>query len=228
MAKRKTSGVNDLLAVSFNPATQAQSEAAYDFREGRNLLLTGYTGTGKTFLAIALGLELMQEGEIDQIVVFRSAVPSRDIGFMPGDETEKMSAYEEAIKEAVNTVARRGDAYEIMKQKGRIKFLSTSFQRGMNYRNTLVIIDEVQNCTDNEINTVVTRLSHNSRIILCGDFRQTDARGHESGFKGMVATIQKLPQHFSVIDFGINDIIRSGLVRDWIIATEELYGIRID
>ena len=195
---------------------------------GENLLLMGYTGTGKTFLAVSLGLELMQKGKIDQIVIFRSAVPSRDIGFMPGTEEEKMAVYEDAIREAVNTVAGRGDAYEIMKQKGQIKFLSTSFQRGMNYHKTLVIVDEVQNCTDKEIGTIVTRLCETSRIILCGDFRQTDTRPYESGFKAMVATIQKLPQHFSIIDFGIEDIIRSGLVRDWIIATEELYGFHID
>lgn len=222
MARKKQASTkhDELGDFNLKPLTQSQSDAIQDYKDGYNLLLTGYAGTGKTFLALGLGLYSLSQGEIKSICVFRSAVPSRNIGFLPGNEAEKIASYEKAIRKNFNKLLRRGDGYDILKTKGVVKFESTSFQRGETYDDTLVIVEEVQNLSWQEIDTLVTRLGKNSRIILAGDTRQTDLR--DTGFYTMRKVIDKMKDDFSHIDFGVEDIVRSDFVKNWIISSSEV------
>lgn len=217
---------SELSNFSFAPLTQSQSEAHQDFTSGKNLLMTGYAGTGKTYLACAFALESLARKEVDRICIFRSAVPARNIGFLPGTEAEKIAVYEKHLRPIFNKLLNRGDGYEILKTKGIINFESTSFQRGMTYDRSVLFMEEIQNATWQEIDTLVTRAGKESRVILVGDTRQTDLR--DSGFNTMRRVVSKLHSHFSHIDFQIEDIVRSDFVREWIIASSELNGKPLD
>jgi len=143
---------------------------------------------------------------------------------MPGSLNEKMSYYEAPYTDIVNDLFGRGDAYSILKQKKMIEFMSTSFIRGLTFDNAIIILDEVQNCNFGEIDTVMTRVGENSKIILCGDVKQDDLkssrnRQDNSGLRDFIRIINKMPS-FDVIEFGTDDIIRSGLVREYIITKE--------
>ena len=205
----------------FSALTQTQAEAQYDFDDGKNLILTGYAGTGKTFIAIAFAIRALLEGNIQKIHIVRSAVSSRDIGFLPGTEEQKLEVYEKAIRKIFNKLLKRDDGYECLKHAGKVSFGSTSFERGLTYDDTCIIVDEFQNASFQELDTLVTRLSGSSRIIFCGDTRQSDLRATQSGFARFVRIAEKVEQYFSRFDFGVDDIVRSGLVKAWIIAAED-------
>ena len=145
---------------------------------------------------------------------------------MPGDAKEKMAHFEMPYVDIVNNLFERADGYQIMKQKAMIRFMSTSFIRGLTFDNAIIIVDEVQNMSDGEINTIMTRVGRDSKIILCGDVKQDDLaisknRADVSGLRNFIRVAKKI-QSFDIIEFGIDDIVRSGLVREYIIAREEL------
>lgn len=225
MAKKQAKKIHRSLFenLNFEPLTQTQSEALYGFEDGYNLVLTGYAGTGKTYLAIALALKALSTKQIKKIHIFRSAVASRDIGFLPGTEADKIAVYEKAIRNIFNELLRRGDAYDILKNSGVVTFNSTSFERGVTYKDAIVIVDECQNLSFQEIDTLVTRLHSSSRIVLCGDTRQSDLAQSRSGFGQMVRVVEKVPKYFSHHSFGVDDILRNEMIKAWIIAVEELY-----
>ena len=217
---RKSKGSQSpFTADPFSPITENQATSYKAFKQGKHLIHTGYSGTGKTYLACAFAAEALNSADIMSIRIMRSAVASRDIGFLPGTEAEKMAAYERPYVDTFNTIFGRGDAYSLLKQKGILTFESSSFQRGMTYKNTFIIVDEIQNMTFQELYSIVTRISEGSRLIFCGDTRQTDlAKG--SGFDRFASAAGALPQWFSCIDFGIKDIVRHDLVRDFIMQVE--------
>jgi phosphate starvation-inducible PhoH-like protein len=208
-----------------SPLTENQRLTFEAFEQGKNLLLHGYAGTGKTFLSIYLALrEIMTPGTPYQtLIIVRSAVPSRDMGFMPGSDKEKMRYYEDPYVEICNELFGRGDAYGILKEKGIIRFTTTSYLRGITFNRSIVIVDECQNNNFGELNTVITRLGDISRMIIAGDYRQTDLnkRGDESGLRDFMRIIDRM-KSFEDIEYEIRDIVRSGLVREFIIAKEEL------
>jgi phosphate starvation-inducible protein PhoH len=215
---------NDILSnlKPFKPLTPNQDLAYQEFKQGKNLFLYGYAGTGKTYLACAFAIESLKKREVSQIRVIRSSVPTRDIGFLPGTEEEKMAAYETPYAAIFNAILGRGDAYSIMKQKSMVVFESSSFQRGITYDNTFLIVDEFQNMSFEELNTIITRIGENTRIIFCGDIRQCDLGKQESGFGIMKKVLTSLEKYFTMIEMGQDDIVRSDLVRDYIIALERL------
>ncbi|WEM34331.1 hypothetical protein [Xanthomonas phage X1] len=215
---------HDPLFDNFNleaKGSGTQAEARLDWEAGKNLVLTGYAGTGKTYLALALALQAMMAGEVRHIHIVRSAVSSRDIGHLPGTEAQKLEVYERAIKSNFNKILKRADAYECLKLKGAVSFGSTSFERGVTYDKTCIIVDEFQNASFAELDTVVTRLGNDSRIIFCGDTRQTDLSPGKSGFHRFVRIADACGKFFIRHEFGIEDIVRSGLVKAWIIAAED-------
>lgn len=219
MTRKAKRAAPPFAAVPFNPMTENQIASYKAFRQGKNLIHTGYSGTGKTYLTCAFAAEALSSGDIEAIRIMRSAVSSRDIGFLPGTEAEKMSAYERPYTDAFNSIFGRGDAYSLLKQKGILTFESSSFQRGMTYRSTFIVVDEIQNMSFQELYSIVTRIGDGSRLAFCGDTRQTDlARG--SGFERFVSVAAALPKWFSCIDFGIDDIVRHDLVHDFIIQVE--------
>lgn len=207
----------------FEPMTQAQAEAAHDFGQGNNLVLSGYAGTGKTHLDCAFALEGLMTKQFKKIQLFRSAVSTRDIGHLPGTEEQKLEVYEKGFRNTFNSLLNRGDGYAMLKSNGSVNFNSTSFERGVTYYNTIVIVDEFQNLTWHEIDTLVTRLHSTSRIILCGDTRQSDIALNKSGFAMLTRVIEKIPQYFRHTEFGIEDIVRGDMIKQWIIAQEEIH-----
>ena len=161
----------------------------------------------------------MVKNVYNNLVIIRSAVPTRDIGFLPGSEKEKASVYEEPYKEIALELFQRGDAYEILKTKGLVHFMTTSFVRGITLKETVIIIDECQNMTFHELDSIITRVGTNCRVIFCGDFRQSDLKSN--GLESFMEILKNMGS-FDFIDFEIKDIVRSEFVKDYIIAKTEL------
>lgn len=207
------------------PITENQSKLEAAYLEGQHLVNIGSAGTGKTYLSLALALEsVMEEKDFNKVIIIRSAVQSRDQGFMPGSLAEKMSYYEAPYVDIVSDLFGRGDAYSILKQKGQIQFMSTSFVRGLTFDNAIILVDECQSMTMHEVDSIITRVGQSSKIILCGDTKQDDLatsknRLDVSGLKTFLKVAQKMPS-FTITQFTSNDIIRSGFVKEYIITKE--------
>ncbi len=231
MAKKKAvikpvsraKSVNGLELVKLKMLTPAQFAAQDLYGQGRHLFLDGVAGSGKSFLSLAFALSDYLSMKTGSIKIVRSTVPSRDMGFMPGTLEEKLSVYESPYEQIVNKLFGRDDAWMICKQKGIIELVSTSYLRGQTFDNCIVIFDEVQNCTIAEISTVVTRTGNNCRLILCGDYWQDDLKDKKqlSGFKSLSSIIDAMPS-FATVTFGVDDIVRSGVVAEFIRARAKL------
>lgn len=217
MAKRnRTLTAASLTLHEIEPLTRNQVAA---FESDRHLVLHGVAGTGKTFISLYLAFDDMIKGLYDRAIIIRSAVPTRDIGFLPGTEKEKSAVYEEPYKDICIELFDRGDAYEILKNKNLVQFMTTSFIRGITLRDSVVIVDECQNMSFHELDSIITRIGEGSRIIFCGDFRQSDLG--KNGLHEFIRIIKAMDR-FDLIDFQISDIVRSGFVKDYIIAKTEL------
>ncbi len=219
--RRQNSGIT---MMDVKPMTYAQGEVIRAFHEN-HLLLHGPAGTGKTFIPLFLALrEVIEEGlrsPYERVVVIRSSVQSRDQGFLPGSEKEKMEPFERPYRDAVNKICQRGDAYDVLKQKGVIEFESTSFLRGTTLDNAVIIVDESQNCSLHELDTIITRVGENAKIVFCGDYIQSDLRGKDKeGFVFFLDVLKAIGE-FEPVEFTYNDIVRSKLVKSYIIARDE-------
>lgn len=207
------------------PLTPNQDRVFSAYNQGYHLNLHGYAGTGKTFCALYLALNeiLNKDSPYDKIVIIRSVVPSRDMGFLPGSMKEKIQVYEEPYREICDSLFGRGDGYDILKMKGIIQFTTTSYLRGLTFNKAIVILDESQNLIDSELNTVMTRMGDESRMIVCGDYRQTDLNRHheKEGIINFLKIIDRI-NTFQSVSFQREDVVRSGLVKQWILAKEDL------
>jgi len=224
-SKRAKNPQNFILR-DIKPLTENQSIAFDQWDAGKHLMLHGIAGTGKTFIGLFLALEeVMEQKQYNQVVIVRSVVPSRDIGFLPGSAKEKAKVYEEPYVEICADLFGRGDAYDVLKNKMLVDFVTTSHLRGMTFRNSIVVVDEWQNMSFQELDTIITRMGSDCKLIFAGDIRQTDLQKdkEKSGlltFKEIVGRIGS----FAFIEFGVDDIVRSELVKQYIIAKLE-YGI---
>lgn len=207
------------------PLTPNQEKAFTSYKNGYHLMLHGFAGTGKTFCALYLALnEILTSNSIyDKIIIVRSVVPSRDMGFLPGSMKEKAAVYEEPYREICDNLFGRGDGYDILKMKGLVQFTTTSFLRGITFNKAIVILDESQNLSFQEADTVMTRMGDESRIIVCGDFRQTDlVKPHDKeGITQLMAITNRI-NTFQHVEFQKEDIVRSGLVRSYIIQKDAM------
>lgn len=209
------------------PITDNQVRTFNAYNEGENLFLHGCAGTGKTFISIYLALKEIENGRSRRrkLVIIRTAQSSKDIGFLPGSEKQKLEVYEAPYKAICAELYHRDDAYDILKQKGIIEFHSTSFLRGTTIDDAIILIDECQNQRYVELRTVLTRTGDRSRVILCGDTKQDDLTSDRyketSGLADMMKVFNRMGD-MTTVEFEIDDIVRSGFVRDFIIAENQL------
>lgn len=212
---------------TIKPLTKNQARAFRSYNEGQNVMMYGCAGTGKTFLGLYFALTDLHGGLYREVIIIRSAVSSRDQGFLPGTLTEKMQVFEAPYRDICAELCNgRRDIYDNLKKKGYLDFMSTSYMRGLTFDDSVIILDEVQNMTDHEINSVLTRIGKNSKVILCGDYLQNDLKltgrkNQETGIEKMIKVANHM-KSFDSIEFGIQDIVRSGFVRDYIIARMNL------
>lgn len=211
----------------FEPITDTQENVWEAWKEGYNLVLTGSAGTGKTFIALYLALrEFLLSSSYRKIIIVRSVVPTREIGFLPGDEKAKKESYTVPYKAIFSEMFGYDGAWGKMLSANKVEFESTSFIRGTTFDNAIVIVDEMQNCNFHELDSIITRIGLDTRIIFCGDYYQSDFK-REDEREGLIKflTILEQMRHFKQFTFGWDDIVRSDLVRDYIM-TKEMLKIR--
>jgi len=217
MAKRnRLIQAANLSLQEIEPLTKNQLKT---FESEKHLVLHGVAGTGKTFISCYLAFDDILKNEKERLVIIRSAVPTRDIGFLPGNEKEKTSVYEEPYKDICIELFQRGDAYEIMKTKGITHFMTTSFIRGITLRDAVILIDECQNMSLHELDSIITRIGENCRVIFCGDFRQSDLK--EDGLTTFIRILKAMGD-FDLVEFDPVDIVRSNFVKRYITARIDL------
>ena len=215
MARRKTDVLqkNNFVLAQIEPLTKGQLEV---FESDKNLMLHGCAGTGKTFISMYLALDDIEKNSYTKLIIIRSVVPTREMGFLPGTEAEKSKVYEQPYIGIFQELFRRGDdPYGQLKQKGLVQFITTSHIRGVTFQDAVVIVDECQNMTFHELDSIITRLGNNCRIIFCGDFFQSDLRN--TGIKSFMDVIKNM-EEFDFVEFGINDIVRSNLVKSYLVT----------
>lgn len=208
------------------PLTKHQKESFEAYRLGKNLMLHGIAGTGKSFISMYLALDEVLstvDGPYKKVIIVRSVVPTRDMGFLPGNSKEKAQVYEAPYFAICTELFGRGDSYSYLKQKNLVDFISTSFIRGITLNNCIIIVDEIANMTLHELDSVITRVGKNCKIIFSGDFRQSDfTKDHErNGLPQFMRIVERM-KSFAFIDFDENDIVRSAMVKDYIIWKDKL------
>ena len=234
MSKKKEISSSDLVEVK--PITDNQKLVFESYKKGLNQFLFGCAGTGKTFVSLYLGLRdvLKNETAYERVVVVRSLIPTREIGFLPGDEEDKAALYQVPYSNMVQFMFKQPNEqafsmlYDRLKAQGSFYFLSTSFLRGLTFDNSIIIVDECQNLNFHELDTIITRVGQDSKIIFCGDFMQTDLTkmGERNGLHDFLRILEEMNE-FSCTEFDIGDIVRSGFVRNYLIQKTKL-GIGVE
>ncbi len=219
--KRKHWSPKDIKKIT--PLTPTQEETFHSWYNNQNLCLYGSAGTGKTFLAMYLALEEILAKHQNRIIIIRSAVPTREMGFLPGTLEEKMAQFELPYYNIFHELLGKSSSYQDMKDAGLVEFMSTSYIRGLTWDNAIVILEEVENMTFHEIDSVITRTGENTRVIFAGDIKQSDLVGTKrQGESGMQEALKILcnMDEFDCVAFTTYDIVRGPLVKAWIEASE--------
>ena len=220
--------VNSDVMVDIKPLTKSQEKVFEEYKKGKNIFAYGAAGTGKTFIALYLALKdvLDQMTPYENVYIVRSLVSTREIGFLPGDHEDKSFLYQIPYKHMVKYMFEMSDdsefemLYGALKGQDTIKFWSTSFIRGTTLDNAIILVDEMQNLNFHELDSIITRVGENSKIIFCGDASQTDLTktNEKNGILDFMKIISAMEDDFTSIEFGLEDIVRSGLVRKYLLA----------
>ena len=232
--KNKEISTSNLLKIK--PITESQKTVFETWKKGQNQFLFGCAGTGKTFISLYLAMQdvLNLQTKYEKVVLVRSLIPTREIGFLPGDEEDKAALYQVPYQNMVQFMFEQPNEqafkmlYDRLKSQGSLYFLSTSFLRGLTFDNTIIIVDECQNLNFHELDTITTRVGQDSKIVFCGDFFQTDLikTGDKNGLHDFLRILEEM-KDFNCTEFNIGDIVRSGFVRDYLIQKTKL-GIGMD
>ena len=228
---RRKKPVNSEYLVNIEPITENQKILFNSYDASKNNIAYGAAGTGKTFVTLYNALKdvLDENTPYEKIYIVRSLVATREIGFLPGDHEDKSDIYQVPYKHMVKYMFQMSsDAdfemlYGNLKAQDTIKFWSTSFLRGTTLDRSIIIVDEFQNLNFHELDSIITRVGEDSKIFFCGDASQTDLQktNEKNGIVDFMKIIRSMPS-FDVIEFGIDDIVRSGIVKEYLIAKLEM------
>lgn len=220
--------INSDLMVDIKPLTDNQEKFFDAYKAGKNMFAYGAAGTGKTFIALYLALKdvLDQFTPYEKVYVVRSLVATREIGFLPGDHDDKAALYQIPYKNMVKYMFEMQDEnefemlYGALKAQETIKFWSTSFLRGTTMDNCIIIVDEMQNLNFHELDSIITRVGENCKIVFCGDAAQSDLlkTNERNGILDFMKIIQAMTEDFTCVEYDVNDIVRSGFVRNYIMT----------
>ena len=226
MASKKNKEINHSNLVSKKSITDNQKIVFDTWKKGKNQFLFGAAGTGKTFISLYLAMQDVMDLKkpYDKVVIVRSLIPTREIGFLPGDEEDKAALYQVPYQNMVQFMFEQpneqsfNNLYDRLKGQGTLYFLSTSFLRGLTFDNSIIIVDECQNMNFHELDTITTRLGQDSKIVFCGDFDQTDLQrtNEKNGLHDFLRILEEM-EEFNCTEFTIGDIVRSGFVRNYLI-----------
>ena len=236
MANKKNKEINLSNLVTIKSITDNQKVVFDSWKKDKNQFLFGAAGTGKTFISLYLALKdvLDLKKPYDKVVLVRSLIPTREIGFLPGDEEDKGLLYQVPYQNMVQFMFEMPNEqqfntlYDRLKGQGTLFFLSTSFLRGLTFDNTIIIVDECQNLNFHELDTIITRVGQDSKIVFCGDFDQTDLikQNERNGLHDFLRILEEMDE-LNCTEFTIGDIVRSGFVRSYLINKIKL-GIGIE
>ena len=226
--RRRPQAITTNMMIDVNPLTDNQKKMFDAWDAGKHLFVYGCAGTGKTFCALYKALYdcLKETPNYQSVYLVRSLVATREIGFLPGDHEDKSSLYQIPYKNMVKYMFELGNdndfemLYGALKAQDTVKFWSTSFLRGVTLDNSVIIIDEMQNLNFHELDSIITRVGEKSRIVFCGDAMQTDLTktNEKNGIHDFMRILEMMPDDFELIEMGLDDICRSGLVRNYLLA----------
>ena len=226
MAKKVSKEISIKNLIDIKPITDNQKVVFDTWKKGANQFLFGAAGTGKTFVSLYLALQdvLDLKNPADKVILVRSLIPTREIGFLPGDEEDKAALYQVPYQNMVRFMFEMpneqsfNNLYDKLKGQGSLFFLSTSFLRGLTFDNSIIIVDEAQNLNFHELDTIITRVGQDSKILFCGDFSQTDLQkqNEKNGLHDFLRILEEM-EEFNCTEFNIGDIVRSGFVRSYLI-----------
>ena len=232
--RRKKPISSDLL-TKIEPITDNQSLLFEQYDKGQNMVAYGCAGTGKTFITLYKALEevLDERSPYEKVYIVRSLVSTREIGFLPGDHDDKAALYQIPYKNMVKymfmmeTDADFEMLYGNLKSQETLSFWSTSFLRGTTLDKSIIIVDEFQNLNAHELDSIMTRVGEDSKIHFCGDATQSDLtkQSERSGIMDFMAILERMPS-ISKVEFGLDDIVRSGLCKEYLVAKHDS-GIEI-
>ena len=236
MASKKNKEINHNNLTTVKPIGDNQKEVFSTWKKGKNQFLFGAAGTGKTFISLYLALNDVFDLKkpYDKVVLVRSLMPTREIGFLPGDEEDKAALYQVPYQNMVQFMfelpneQQFNTLYDKLKGQGSLFFLSTSFLRGLTFDNSIIIVDECQNLNFHELDTIITRVGQDSKIVFCGDFDQTDLirQNEKNGLHNFLRILNEM-EEFNCVEFTLGDIVRSGFVRTYLINKIKL-GIGVE
>ena len=231
MASKKSKEINHNNLTTVKGITDSQKIVFDTWKKGKNQFLFGSAGTGKTFISLYLALNDVFDLKkpYDKVVLVRSLIPTREIGFLPGDEEDKAALYQVPYQNMVQFMFEMpneqsfNNLYDRLKGQGTLFFLSTSFLRGLTFDNSIIIVDECQNLNFHELDTIITRVGQDSKIIFCGDFDQTDSlkQNEKNGLHDFLRILEEM-EEFNATEFTLGDIVRSGFVRSYLINKTKL------